>query len=90
MYRARRRSVRIGVANGRLQVTTPAMSFRRSASARHSLDGSDDGASAVEYGLLIAAIAAVVVGIVFALGIVVNGAFSRTSSCVAAEVSSTC
>jgi pilus assembly protein Flp/PilA len=38
----------------------------------------DDGASAVEYGLLVAAIAAVIVLVVFALGKVVKGSFSDT------------
>jgi pilus assembly protein Flp/PilA len=38
----------------------------------------EEGASAVEYGLLVAAIAAVIVLIVFALGSVVKGAFSKT------------
>lgn len=38
----------------------------------------DEGASAVEYGLLVAAIAAVVVGVVFGLGTIVRGAFSST------------
>jgi pilus assembly protein Flp/PilA len=36
------------------------------------------GASAVEYGLMVAAIAAVIVGIVFALGGVVQGIFQTT------------
>ena len=36
------------------------------------------GASAVEYGLMVAAIAAVIVGTVFALGGFVKGAFSST------------
>lgn len=44
----------------------------------------DDGASAVEYGLLVAAIAAVIVGVVFGFGSVMNDAFSRTSSCISA------
>ena len=39
---------------------------------------SDDGASAVEYGLLVAAIAAIIVIVVFALGGWVNGAFEKT------------
>jgi pilus assembly protein Flp/PilA len=39
---------------------------------------SEEGASAVEYGLLVAAIAAVVVGIVFALGVVLKGSFQDT------------
>ena len=38
----------------------------------------DDGASAVEYGLLVAAIAALVVIIVFALGGLVRDVFSDT------------
>ena len=40
----------------------------------------DDGASAVEYGLLVAAIAALVVLVVFALGGYVKGAFDKTCS----------
>ena len=43
---------------------------------RHVKD--DKGASAVEYGLLIAAIAAVIVVVVFALGNVVKNKFSNT------------
>ena len=42
----------------------------------------DRGASAVEYGLMVAAIAAVIVGVVFGLGGLVSGAFSKTSSCI--------
>lgn len=42
----------------------------------------DKGASAVEYGLLVAAIAAVIVGVVFGLGGVVKGAFSQTETCI--------
>ena len=38
----------------------------------------DDGASAVEYGLLVAAIAALIVLVVFALGGVVKGVFKDT------------
>ncbi len=41
--------------------------------------GLDRGASAVEYGLMVAAIAAVIVGIVFGLGGVVQNVF--TNSC---------
>lgn len=40
----------------------------------------EEGASAVEYGLLVALIAAVIVAAVFALGDVVNGAFTDTES----------
>jgi pilus assembly protein Flp/PilA len=39
---------------------------------------SDRGASAVEYGLMVAAIAAVIVGVVFGLGSVVHDAFGKT------------
>lgn len=38
----------------------------------------DDGASAVEYGLLVAAIAALIVIIVFALGGVIKNVFQKT------------
>ena len=38
----------------------------------------EDGASAVEYGLLVAAIAAVIVIIVFALGGIIKDAFQST------------
>ena len=47
---------------------------------RHVKD--DKGASAVEYGLLIAAIAAVIVVIVFALGNVVKSKFQKTCTLV--------
>jgi pilus assembly protein Flp/PilA len=40
----------------------------------------DEGASAVEYGLLVAAIAAVIVVVVFGLGRLVNTAFENTST----------
>ena len=46
---------------------------------------SDRGASAVEYGLLVAAIAAVIVAIVFGLGRIVKDKFSSTSSCISAS-----
>ena len=39
---------------------------------------SDRGASAVEYGLMVAAIAAVIVGIVFGLGKLVGDQFDKT------------
>jgi pilus assembly protein Flp/PilA len=38
----------------------------------------DEGASAVEYGLLVAAIAAIIILVVFALGTFVKGAFKDT------------
>jgi pilus assembly protein Flp/PilA len=43
----------------------------------------DEGASAVEYGLLVAAIAAVIVVIVFALGTKVRAAFTTTCNSIA-------
>lgn len=42
----------------------------------------EDGASAVEYGLLVAAIAAVIVIIVFALGTLVRSTFSNTCTSI--------
>ena len=47
----------------------------------------DDGASAVEYGLLVAAIAALIVIIVFALGGLIRDVFSDTCSKIDTEVS---
>jgi pilus assembly protein Flp/PilA len=38
----------------------------------------DEGASAVEYGLLVAAIAAIIILVVFALGTFVKGTFKDT------------
>jgi pilus assembly protein Flp/PilA len=40
------------------------------------------GASAVEYALLVAAIAAIIVAVVFGVGILVKTQFSDTSSCI--------
>ena len=49
---------------------------------------SETGASAVEYGLLVAAIAALIVVIVFALGNVVNDTFDVTCDTISGEVQS--
>ena len=54
------------------------LEFIRSISARRN----QDGASAVEYGLLVAGIAALVVAIVFAFGGVIKGAFEETCGTV--------
>ena len=43
------------------------------------------GASAVEYGLLVAGIAAVIVGIVFVLGNQLSSAFTKTSTSISAN-----
>jgi pilus assembly protein Flp/PilA len=45
----------------------------------------ETGASAVEYGLLVAAIAALIVIIVFALGGVVKGVFSDTCDTISSN-----
>jgi pilus assembly protein Flp/PilA len=51
----------------------------------------DEGASAVEYGLLVAAIAAVIVVIVFALGTKVQAAFQSTCDSIGTgQKSGTC
>jgi pilus assembly protein Flp/PilA len=50
----------------------------------------DSGASAVEYGLMLAAIAAVVVLAVFGLGSATKDLFSSTTACFTAGSSSTC
>ena len=42
----------------------------------------DEGASAVEYGLLVAAIAAIIVAVVFLLGGKVSSAFNKTNTCI--------
>jgi pilus assembly protein Flp/PilA len=49
----------------------------------------ENGASAVEYGLLVAAIAALIVVVVFLLGNVVKGSFSKTCGAVSSGGSST-
>ena len=53
----------------------------------------EDGASAVEYGLLVAAIAALIVIIVFALGGIVKETFSDTCDNIkskSSSISATC
>ena len=52
----------------------------------------DKGASAVEYGLLVAAIAALIVVVVFLLGNVVKGSFSKTCGVISSggTATSTC
>lgn len=44
----------------------------------------DEGASAVEYGLLVAGIAVVIIAAVFTLGGSVRDVFERTSGCIEA------
>lgn len=50
---------------------------------RNAGRSTDEGASAVEYGLLVAAIAAVIVAVVFALGSYVRGAFQTSCDNIA-------
>jgi pilus assembly protein Flp/PilA len=45
----------------------------------------EEGASAVEYGLMVAAIAAIIVIAVFAIGNIVGGAFEDTCTTMADE-----
>jgi len=42
----------------------------------------EHGASAVEYGLLVAAIAALIMAVVFALGGVIGATFQQTGECI--------
>ena len=58
------------------------LSYLRAVIARRRQDR-EKGASAVEYGLMVAAIAAVIVAVVFALGAVVNDIFTDTCNSVA-------
>ncbi len=48
----------------------------------HAVHRGDRGATAVEYGLMVALIAAVIVGVVAALGGKINAAFSTVNSAV--------
>jgi pilus assembly protein Flp/PilA len=50
----------------------------------------DGGATAVEYGLILAAIAAIVVAVIFGLGGLTKSQFSSASSCINAGAASTC
>jgi pilus assembly protein Flp/PilA len=50
----------------------------------------EDGASAVEYGLLVAAIAAVIAAIVFLLGGNILDAFTTTNDCVDQDAGTAC
>jgi Flp pilus assembly pilin Flp len=48
----------------------------------------EEGTSAVEYGLLVAAVAAAITAVVFSLGGVVSGAFANHSSCFSSQLNS--
>lgn len=49
----------------------------------------EDGASAVEYGLLVAAVAAVIIAIVFAVGLATNAMFKETCDSIDTNGSAT-
>jgi pilus assembly protein Flp/PilA len=49
---------------------------------------SEEGASAVEYGLLVAAIAALIVVIVFAFGHIISGVFQSTCDTINSNANS--
>ena len=65
------------------------LAYIRKVSAYQKENG-EKGASAVEYGLLIAAIAAVIIGIVFGIGVLVKNGFSKTSSCLSTSGGTNC
>ena len=50
----------------------------------------DQGASAVEYGLLIAAIAAIIVAVVFAIGVTTKGNYSTAKTCLDDPTAAAC
>jgi len=49
----------------------------------------EEGASAVEYGLLVAGIAALIVAMVFAFGGVIKSSFSKTCGAISSKGSAT-
>ena len=50
---------------------------------RVAVSVSDRGASAVEYALMVAAIAAVIIAVVFGFGTLIKSTFQGTSNCLA-------
>lgn len=50
---------------------------------RVATSAGDRGASAVEYALMVAAIAAVIVAVVFGFGSLISNTFQGTSDCIA-------
>lgn len=59
------------------------------ARVRNGFRRDDEGATAVEYGLMVALIAAVIAGVVMTLGSTLHSKFSNVSNCVSAP-SNTC
>ena len=62
------------------------LEFIRNITARRT----EDGASAVEYGLLVAGIAALIVTVVFVFGGVIKNSFSSTCGKISSSGSATC
>ena len=62
----------------------------RLAFARRGRRPDESGASSIEYGLVVFAIAAVMVAAWFGFGAVVSSTFFRASSCIAAQAQSVC
>ncbi|HWC35576.1 MAG TPA: Flp family type IVb pilin [Mycobacteriales bacterium] len=52
------------------------------ARVRRAFRNDDSGATAVEYGLMVALIAAVIAGVVYTLGQTLNSKFTTVSNCV--------
>jgi pilus assembly protein Flp/PilA len=63
--------------------------MQRLTRSRSRVRQGETGASAVEYGLLVAAIAAVVVGVVFILGKTIQSKFTTTNSCITSSGTAT-
>jgi pilus assembly protein Flp/PilA len=90
-------SATTGVANDRVGVSAERSANRRHSGRKGSQmltllqqfnmwlqahRGNDEGATAVEYGLMVALIAGVIVGAVYALGGSLNGIFTSTSGTI--------
>ena len=63
------------------------LDYLRTIVAIHLTKRDERGASAVEYGLLVAGIAAVIVGIVFLLGGTLSGVFNTTNESISPAAS---
>ena len=59
-------------------------------SIRRAISRKDEGASAVEYGLLVAGIAVVIIAAVFLLGNNIAGVFDKSGSCIASPTAAPC
>lgn len=65
------------------------MKNREASRARWARQATDDGASAVEYALLVAAIAAIIILIVFAVGLMTKAMFQETCDQIDSGASAT-